>query len=412
VADFEVEVQLASAVDERAPGTVGIVGWSIGVADVVAAEIQFGLDTNYGTVAPVDLDEPGFRTLLLGMKPKAIYHFRILARDRSTTYESRDYEIQTGPAMAADTLAGFEIFDESGRDPGFIVTSFWSGAGSEMVIIVDPDGDIVWSYDVGASGIARAALSADGRHIWIVLSNPNGGPLARITLDGLDAQVFGNEVASHDIAPVVGDTMAFLEYGEDDCDSLYEIDGSGATREVFELSDYVAEGGFPNCHANAVGYSRNLDTFVFSSLLEDVFLIPREGGEVRQLSQIVPGGNATWGGTQHGVQLLGGSILLYANDEGNPEGGFNSGGPSTVLEYALDDGRELWRYEGDEYTSNLGGVQRLPNGNTLVTHSNEGIIREVDASGQTILEITSGGGAFGYSSWRSSLYGAPPDIAK
>lgn len=77
---------------------------------------------------------------------------------------------------------------------------------------------------------------------------------------------------------------------------------------------------------DVVSYSRNLDTDALSSPTEDVFIIPRGAGEVRRLSQIVAGGNATWGGTQHGVQLLGDSILLYANDEGSPEGGINSGG--------------------------------------------------------------------------------------
>ena len=40
--------------------------------------------------------------------------------------------------------------------------------------------------------------------------------------------------------------MAFLEYGESDCDSIYEIDADGTTREIFESSDYLSG----NCHGN------------------------------------------------------------------------------------------------------------------------------------------------------------------
>jgi hypothetical protein len=51
-------------------------------------------------------------------------------------------------------------------------------------------------------------------------------------------------------------------------------------------------------------------------------------------------------------------------------------------------------------------VQRLPNGNTLATYSNQGVIHEVDAQGNLVQEIT--GPAVGFSMHRESLYGAPP----
>jgi hypothetical protein len=104
--------------------------------------------------------------------------------------------------------------------------------------------------------------------------------------------------------------------------------------------------------------------------------------------------------------LLGDSLLLFANDEGSAGGGFASGGPSTVLEYLLDNGQETWRYDTGLYTANLGDVQRLPNGNTLVTISNDGTIAEVTPSGEVVLQIQ-GRNAFGYSTWRASLYGPP-----
>jgi hypothetical protein len=61
--------------------TVGIVEWSTDLSNMTEASIEFGLDTNYGMTAPVDLKEPNYRTLILGMKAGGrTYHFRVVAK--------------------------------------------------------------------------------------------------------------------------------------------------------------------------------------------------------------------------------------------------------------------------------------------------------------------------------------------
>jgi hypothetical protein len=57
--------------------TVGIVTFSTNMASLDEANIEFGLDTTYGYIAPVDLTEPDYRTLLLGMKQDQEYNFRV-----------------------------------------------------------------------------------------------------------------------------------------------------------------------------------------------------------------------------------------------------------------------------------------------------------------------------------------------
>jgi len=94
---FTVAVQLASDVNPNAPGTIGIVTWSVTVAPLASAHIEFGLDGSYGMTAPVDLSAAGYRTLLLGMKPSRTYHFRIVASDGTATFASGDYTVATGP---------------------------------------------------------------------------------------------------------------------------------------------------------------------------------------------------------------------------------------------------------------------------------------------------------------------------
>jgi hypothetical protein len=400
---FSEQHQLASDVDPSAPGTIGIVTWSIDVDSITRAWIDFGLDTEYGAVAPVDLDQPDFRTLLLGMKPDRSYHFRIGASDGTTSYASDDYVIETGPPTTLVKLGSFDVRDEGARERGFMVTSFWQGRGGQdasVAFIIDADGDIVWWYDSGVDGIARARMSEDGKNMWMIAADPSRGhPLERVTMDALDGETYSAALGSHDLTPVSGATMAFLEYGETDCDSIFEIDPSGTTKEVFESSDYVQAGG---CHGNALRYSKKEDVFTFSDVSQDVFIVNRSGGVDWRLSEKVPGGNSAWGGSQHGHQLLDNSILVYAN-----RGGGNNA--SAVFEYSLD-GQEIHRFSGEYSTANLGDVQRLPGGNTLVTHSNDSVIQEFDAQGNVVLQIDGGGSSLGYTVWRESLYGPPPDI--
>jgi hypothetical protein len=401
-ARFSEQHQLASDVDPAAPGTVGIVTWSIDVDSITSASIEFGLDTEYGAVAPVDLGQPDFRTLLLGMKPDHSYHFRIVASDGTTSYTSDDYVIETGPATALVQLGGFDVQDEGARERGFMVTSFWQARGGQdasIAFIIDADGDIVWWYDSGVDGIARARMSEDGQNMWMIAADPSRGhPLERVTLDALDAETYSAALGSHDLTPVSGATMAYLDYSESDCDSIFEIDPSGQTKEVFESSDVVRASG---CHGNALRYSKKEDVFTFSDVSQDVFIVSRSGAVEWRLSEKVSGGNSAWGGTQHGHQLLDDSILVYANRSAN--------NASEVFEYSLD-GQEIRRFSGGYSTANLGDVQRLPGGNTLVTHSNDSVIQEFDAEGNVVLQIDGGGSSFGYTVWRESLYGPPPDI--
>jgi hypothetical protein len=113
-------------------------------------------------------------------------------------------------------------------------------------------------------------------------------------------------------------------------------------------------------------------------------------------------GNQAWGGTQHGHHLLADSIIIYANR-------YSDANTSAVVEYTMD-GEQTFFYESGDFSANLGDVQRLPGGNTLVTFSNDSLLHEVDPDGNLVLEIDGGGDAMGYSLWRETLYGPPPDI--
>jgi hypothetical protein len=400
-ATFSVKSELASDVMASAPTTVGIVTWSVDVQSLTSASIDFGLTTAYGMRAPVDLAEMSYRTLLLGMKPASTYHFRISATAGSTNYVSGDYTLQTGAATTAVQIASFRETNATARKRGFIVTSYWNGNGSAVPFILDADGAIVWWATSGPSGIARASMSADGKNMWLISANNNGAPLMRVRMDGLERQTYSSTTGSHDITPVSGATMAYLDYSESDCNSIFEIDPSGTTREIWDSQGVVAASG---CHGNALRYSQAENVYTFSDVRQDIFVVSRAGALQWRLSERTTGGNTAWGGTNHGHQLLDASILVFANVGGGQ-------GASDFVEYNLM-GQQIQRYPGGGFSANLGDVQRLPGGNTLITYSNDSLIREIDAQRNVVLDIDGGSSRFGYALWRETLYGPPPDISQ
>jgi len=409
---FTIMVQLASAVKSTAPATVGIVTWSISASGITSAHIDFGLDTSYGMTAPVDLTAltaASYRTLLLGMKPARTYHFRITASDGTSTYTSNDQTVTTGAKLTSTPLTSFSVKNASAVPKGFFITSFWQGTGSKVPFIFDTDGDVVWWYTESSGestdGISRARMSADSQSVWLVNEALTGNPLRRVTIDGLTTQTYANTKASHDIAAVSADTMAYLDYSESDCNSIFEIDNAGTFKEVFEPTGVTGPGtSFPTCHGNSVRYSKKEDFYTYSDWQQDVVAVNRSGTLQWKLSQKVSGGHTAWGGEQHGTQLCDSSILIFAN--------MGTAGKSQAVEYGLDGHLiKAFSANGGSNVTNFGDVQRLPNGNTLITYSTSSLMQEVDASDTVVLEVK-GSGSFGYVEYRDSLYGPPLDIAQ
>jgi hypothetical protein len=94
-------------------------------------------------------------------------------------------------------------------------------------------------------------------------------------------------------------------------------------------------------------------------------------------------------------------MIIFANDG-------NGANKSQAIEYGLD-GSLIKKFTSNGSATNFGDVQRLSNGNTIVTYSTSSLVQEVDASDAVVLEVK-GSGSFGYVEFRESLYGLPIDI--
>lgn len=423
--DFTIQADLSTAIP-----TVGIVTWSTNEANLDEAYIEFGPDTNYGTEVPVDLSAPDYRTLLLGMTPSTEYHFRITATMGSTVCRSDDETLMAGDVSNNLAQPMVDVVDAGQVEPGFIVTSLFGGGGGggggggSTIVIYNHEGIPVWWFSPDIGQLSRAIMAWDGSSIYGVSANPAGsanGAVVRVSIDGLEEEpITAVPTAHHDLTVTPDNGVVFIGHADDGCDTVEKLMPDGTHTRLFLVSDVYSGdigggggGGFGGndlCHSNSIHYNAADNTFTLSSLtLNSYAKIDADTGEAVWLlgdHGTLTGDGASWN-RQHGHQMVSDTNLLFFNNNGDS-------GSSVVVEVRLDlaaqTATRVWEYDGGVSSMTFGDVQRLPNGNTLVTYSNAGIIHEVDAEGQLVQSMTWGlGGAIGYATHRPTLYGPPPE---
>lgn len=389
--------------------TVGIVEWSTDLQGLTGARIEFGLDTSYGLTAPVDLDEPNYKTLLLGMKPSKTYNFRIVARAGETECASDNYTIETGPR--ATGLPQIEITtqqpDKLSR--GFIITAQYQGTNQGgLAYILDQDGDFVWWYFVqGGTQFTRAVMSRDGKYMWAAKANVPvmSAEVYRIAMDGSSVEDLSTAFANqnHDLAVLPDDSVAFIAYGQNGCDDIKLWKPDGTVSTIINSKQIANNAAM--CHCNALEYSPSDQTIVFSELNSDRYAKVKLNGEVVWVlgkGGDFSGEGASWD-NQHGLHVLGEDRLLIFNNGPGPQ--TKSRAIEILLDLSGKTATRVWDYQGTAYNQIMGDVQRLPNGNTLVTYSNVGLMEEVDPDKNLVQQIEFAlGGAFGYADKVPSLY--------
>lgn len=402
--------------------TVGIVEFSSTFPDVVAAEIHFGRGSEYGLVAPVDLTEEAHRTLLLGMTQDSTYHFRVALSDGASVCYGSDHTLETG-SLGSVPLA--EAWTSDGAAPGFIVT-----ARDNQAVIYDKQGELVWAYDL--FNVFSVQLSWDAQYLMGRDPGPfdlgSGGTFYRVRMDGSEFVAVDAPGGDHHDFAAIPDGIAYLaKTREGECDRVFEaslaITDGAPIFDTWPIFRYFPETGAREgteiCHANRVHYLADVDVYTVSDRNKDVIAVFGSGGApvlsigkapVGTWSKHVQADGAGPGGDwhiQHGHHFYADDqLVVFSND---------SNGGAAVLHYTLlgDRARLDWKYDGAGASMIQGDVQRLPNGNFLVTANLSGTIVELGPDGQTELGRYELGGptgplyGFTYSRHRASLYGEP-----
>jgi hypothetical protein len=468
---IDVSSELSSAIP-----TVGIVTWSTNLSALDAAHIEFGRDTNYGAVAPVDLSEPNHRALLLGMTTSTEYHFRVVASSGSTSCVSDDHTLTTGPIDNGLALPSVVTNSPDEVAPGFLIASRFEGggpgpeggirvmppnaggegggpgdtmfggeggvpggmvgiagapggvmnggpdggSGESLLYILNPAGEAVWWLTVPIGEVSRVVMSYDGKSMLAMSLNVAGTPLGqavKVSMDGLDVETISVPNAHHDFTITPDGDLVFILKSDDDCDDVTRLSSNGEWTRVFRVADAFgsklagAGAGGERCHTNSLHYNANDDSFTFSVLNMNSYVKVSAAGELQWVLGGVAshfGGDGAEWERQHGHQMLDAGGLLFFN---NRDLGAGDEG-SLAIEVKLDQdsgmAERVWTYDGGVNSPVLGDVQRLPNGNTLVTYSASGVIHQANAAGTLVQELTWAiGGAIGYVNHRPTLYGPP-----
>jgi len=417
--DFDVTVTTVEDIP-----TVIVVDWSADLVGVTSAWVEFGTDTDYGRTAPTDLSTGApYRTFILGSKPDTTVHLRVVAQTADTLHTSEDRTITTGPAPAA--LPNLTVESSGDHWQGWLVTGLVSDPTS---LIIDQDGAYVWWHPIETSRAAgagevvlrRTAMARDGQSILYNYNDVEGdvdNAIYRVGLDGTDLGETATPYGHHDFVELPDGTITYLAYdpktvGRDQVlgDSVIEKAPDGTITEIYNVWNHYTYGGSSSDpteswpHANAIDYLEDEDAYIVGFLtLYTVLKIDRATGHTlwtlggTQSDFTLDGGTTDLFDTEHQFEWLGDSLLVFIN------GGMEAGAESHAIEYKLDDTRhtvtETWSYHPAQTLNcpNLGDVDRLDNGNTLVTFSVAGEIHEVDTHGDPVWTLSSGvGGALSY----------------
>ncbi len=398
------EFSISSSMSEVI-STVGIIEWSVG-GTVQSARVEFGLDTNYGMTAPVDLAEPGYRTLLLGMKGGRDYHYRVVASVDGQECASEDGTLSTGEIPNSIERPEISTPLPAQLSGGYLITGRWGDGNRGPSFILDVDGDVVWWYPA-PDDVMRTRFSYDGKWMWMRnTAQTNGtGLVRRVTLDGLVEEEFRVPTSTHDLAVLPDGHLGLIAHAAEGCDEILDFDpADGSSVSIFNASEAH---GASSCHVNFLAYSEHDDTFVFSDWETSSFVkITRQG----ELVWVLNGTASDFTGTswlrQHAMHMFEPNHFVMFNNG-------DIGQDSFVLEYTLDlnswTANELWRYDAGISASFGGDVQRMDNGNTVISYSSAGVIQEVTATGDLVQEMVWPiGYAVSYIVKRDSLYGGPP----
>jgi hypothetical protein len=429
---FDIQAVTATAIP-----TVGVVTWGTTLSSPASAYIEFGLDNKYGMKAPVDKPSAsGNKTLLLGMKQKKPYHYRIVAKNGSGECMSEDKTIETGSLPnGLPTIKVANKGDTKTLFGGFLITAQYQGSsgGKAPALIYDQDGDIVWAYSLSTSGdgLTCARMSYGGTHMWINSANVGaammGGGMGnalvhRVAMDGSDDQNLSSKFAglNHSLTVLPDETVAYYGYSSNGCDDIKEYSPNGTTKTI--VNSGTAQGGASACHVNNIQYADD-DSLIFSDLDSQVVVkvSRKDGSTIWSLNHgknLISG--VTWQGSEHGIHVLDPNhILLFNNNSRALMGGMGTAGGtgdgSIALEIKVDPAAKtaskVWSYKGPSNLQNdvMGDLQRLPNGNTIIAYSTKGAVQEVDKDGKVLSDWTFPLGAqFGYIEKRATLYGPPP----
>ena len=364
---------------------------------------------------------------MLGLLPTTEYHYLIELEDEDGVGEEHVGTVTTGALSPYLPLLNVEeLAPSTGYTLVPLVTG--EGTGEPSLVILNPEGQIVWYVILPTLAAPTAAVFAeDLKHAYLQV----GRTILQIPLNGEDQTVLQTPDGHHDLVETDPNTVAYLKYeflehngATIQSDSIVEILPSGEIREVWNFFDHLDDFSLTESdfdiydsftdltHGNSLQYSKEDDSFVvnFTGNVKGVAKVSRSTGEtVWGVSQ-----NTGWTydldaaeefSITHDIAIINDQeFLFFVNITEQSE-------CARIAHVQLDDQSSLatsdWVHGEDDCLTvfGLGGLQLQENDNTQVVWSTAGRMEEYDSSGQLVKRIESTFGyGFGYAHHMESLY--------
>ena len=429
VGDPLVDVELSELVS-----TVVTVRWSAPDTDCpMIAYVEYGYPGSWNHQAEASLTAGEYSVVVVGLKPTTAYRVRAVMESEAGSWQSDALDVTTGSAPTSFPTIETTLEPDLPQAGGFLVTALMGSMFSAAIL--DGDGDPVWWYpfESGDQFVTRAMISHDRQ--WVLFINEGrvfdgdqpgenyGTEIVRIRLDGTDMETIPIPGGNHDFVELPDGTVAVVTYhdheggaGQGIADSIVELRPDGDVVRVWTGWEMAEEWNAPVVegdswgHANAIDYDLATDCYYLSLCgYNAIVTIDRATGEV---VSVIGGMCSDYTSSldppfqfQHQFQFFDDRLLVFDNAD-------VEGYTSYVREFVLDPQNGtmdlVWSYRTDPpiYCGVMGDMERLPNGNTLVTWSPAGLIEEVTPEGRVVRRLSSEIAAtFGYTTWLESLSG-------
>jgi len=312
-------------------------------------------------------------------------------------------------------LRGVIVNDRARTSPGLNFFFPWSIGNPGKAYLMDMDGKILWRWSL------EPYLGADRSRPWVEHFQllPDGSVLCGLQdrsilkLDRDSKLVWERKIrAHHDIWPDPGGDIYVLTHDRKvvprihptlpvECDAITVLDAGGKVKKTIPILELFERSGyswlFPRLQNLAIGPNPGfLDVFHLNH-------VETLDGHLASRSRIFAKGNLLFSvrnldtigiidaRTEKIVWLWGPGNLSYQHDpQMLPDGDvlvFDNGvDRSQIIQLEPISQKVTWRYAPPEgfFSSIAGSVQRLANGNTLVTESMKGYAFEVTPSGEVV----------------------------
>lgn len=416
----------------RGPGQDGTLEIDAQVVDAIPTVVDVTWDggpatVSYGLRGELDRTTTGDGAAqLIGLKAGTQYVIEVTLDDGT---DSGGAVVETGSLPNELPSVSVVEHGDGFLTDGFFVTTALSATSA--AIVLDADGDIVWWALDDRSNIqlARAERMLDGTGIvyGVSTNDPTAQErfeeLIELSWDHSQELVIQAPEYHHDFVQLDDGEYAYqaltsisTEAGTTMGDLILTIDRSGEGSQIWNgFDDFPFDAEYADKererywhHANAMDVDRDARTLTVSMRnLNTITQLDLDTQQVLwslgEFGDYDITGERDHTHQQHQFELLDGGILIFDN-------GTSEMLDSRVVEYALDDvqgtAEEVWTYRTDPSLFNyaLGAVDRLDDGNTLVTWSTGGQIEQVAPDGELLWRLNADiGAAFGYTQYLESL---------